>query len=63
MLVIPGEQGKATCDGMTRRELLRVGGSAMLGLSLADLFRLKAQAADTPAANQGPGSAGRAASS
>jgi hypothetical protein len=57
MLVIPGEQGKATCDGMTRRELLRVGGSAMLGLSLADIFRLQAQASEAPAANpnQGPG--------
>src|SRR5262249_41755702 len=38
MLVIPGMPGKDTCDGMTRRELLRVGGSAMLGLSLADLL-------------------------
>ena len=32
MLVIPGSTAK-TCDGITRRELLRVGGSAMLGLS------------------------------
>lgn len=57
MLVIPGQQGKATCDGMSRRELLRVGGSALMGLSLADLFRLKAQAADDPPsnANHGPG--------
>src|ERR1043166_8828144 len=55
MLVIPGEQGKATCDGMTRRELLRVGGSAMLGLSLADLFSLQAKAENAPSANQGPG--------
>ena len=39
MLVIPGSQDKATCDGMTRRELLRIGGSAMLGLSLADILR------------------------
>ena len=35
MLVIPGVNGKDTCDGVTRRELLRVGGSAMMGLSLA----------------------------
>src|SRR5207248_8100135 len=55
MLVIPGAQDKATCDGMTRRELLRVGGSAMLGLSLADLFGLQAKADNVPAANQGPG--------
>jgi uncharacterized protein (DUF1501 family) len=44
MLVIPGFSGKDTCDGVTRRELLRIGGSAILGLSLADLFRGEAQA-------------------
>ena len=55
MLVIPGQQGRATCDGMTRRELLRVGGSALLGLSLADLLNLKAQAAPAGGANRGPG--------
>src|SRR5947209_245333 len=38
MLVIPGFTGKDTCDGITRRELLRVGGSAVFGLSLANLF-------------------------
>ncbi|MCI0379387.1 MAG: DUF1501 domain-containing protein [Gemmataceae bacterium] len=54
MLVIPGDRGKATCDGMTRRELLRVGGSALLGLTLADIFKLQASA-DPPAANGGPG--------
>lgn len=55
MLVIPGEQGKATCDGMTRRELLRVGGSAMLGLTLADIFKLQATAAPPAGADHGPG--------
>ena len=57
MLVIPGDKGRATCDGMTRRELLRVGGSTMLGLSLADLlnFQQKAQADPAPAAAHGPG--------
>src|SRR5713101_4383095 len=38
MLVIPGFAGKDTCDGITRRELLRVGGSAVFGFSLANLF-------------------------
>jgi hypothetical protein len=38
MLVIPGGQGKDTCDGITRRELLRIGGSTLLGLSLADVL-------------------------
>lgn len=41
MLVIPGRAGKDTCDGITRRDLLRVGGSAMMGMSLANLFQLQ----------------------
>jgi hypothetical protein len=41
MLVIPGRSWKDTCDGITRRELLRVGGSAMLGLSLGSFFGLQ----------------------
>jgi hypothetical protein len=44
MLVIPGGSGKDTCDGISRRELLRVGGSAMLGLSLADVLQLTSRA-------------------
>lgn len=47
MLVIPGMTGRDTCDGVSRRELLRVGGSAMLGLSLADVLRTKARAEGT----------------
>ena len=46
MLVIPGRAGKDTCDGITRRELLRVGGSAFLGLSLPQLLARKATAAE-----------------
>jgi hypothetical protein len=38
MLVIPGRLGRDTCEGVTRRELLRVGSSALLGLGLADLL-------------------------
>ncbi|HEY7314813.1 MAG TPA: DUF1501 domain-containing protein [Gemmataceae bacterium] len=54
MLVIPGQAGRATCDGMSRRELLRVGGSALLGVSLANIFALqKAQAKKQ--AGGGPG--------
>ncbi len=44
MLVIPGRSGKDTCDGISRRDLLRVGGSAMLGVSLANLFQWQAHA-------------------
>ncbi len=38
MLVIPGFIGKDTCDGVTRRDFMRVGGSAVLGLNLASLL-------------------------
>ncbi len=39
MLVVPGPAGKDLCDGIDRRELLRVGGSALMGLSLAGLLQ------------------------
>ena len=36
MLVIPGQRGIDNCDGsISRRELLRVGGSGFIGLTLA----------------------------
>jgi hypothetical protein len=54
MLVLPGWPGKDTCDGVTRRDILRVGGSALLGLGLADLFRYEAQAKKKTDAD-GPG--------
>jgi hypothetical protein len=58
MLVIPGPAGKDTCDGITRRELLRVGGSAMLGISLAQVLGLqKAQAKQGSAGGPGFGKA------
>ena len=45
MLVIPGQPGRDTCDrGLTRRDLLRVGGSSILGLSLGGFFTLQARA-------------------
>lgn len=49
MLVIPGQPGKDVCDrgvGISRRELLRVGGAGMLGMSLGALFRLQARAGE-----------------
>jgi hypothetical protein len=47
MLVIPGFAGKDTCDGYTRRDFMRIGGSAVFGLTLADLFRGAATATET----------------
>lgn len=47
MLSIPGFSG-ATCDGYSRRELLRVGGIGMMGLSLGSFLRAEALGADSP---------------
>jgi uncharacterized protein (DUF1501 family) len=55
MLVIPGYAGRDTCDGITRRDILRVGSSAVLGVTLADLFRIQAQAKSSEPASGGPG--------
>src|SRR5579872_4065677 len=49
MISIPGKRGR-TCDGWTRRELLRVGGAAMLGLSLPEFLSLEALASTPPGA-------------
>lgn len=45
MYSIQGRPGRL-CDGVSRRELLEVGGSSLLGLSLAGLLSTKAGAAD-----------------
>ncbi len=57
MLRIPGQLAKDICDrgvGPTRRDVLRVGGSSVLGLSLAGLLEGKA-AANTSVATEGSG--------
>ena len=54
MLVIPGQSGKDTCDGITRRDLLRVGGSAVMGITLADLLGLQ-KASASGGTGQGAG--------
>ena len=43
MIIVPGQPGKDLCDpslGVTRRDVLRVGGSGLLGMSLGTLFTL-----------------------
>ncbi len=58
MLVIPGQKGKDVCDpnaGFSRREILRVGGSAMLGLSLGGLLEGEARAKAEGGKSGGPG--------
>ena len=59
MLRIPGQLANDLCDrgvGMTRRDLLRVGGSGVLGLSLAGVLQSEqAQAATSQPAGGGRG--------
>src|SRR5438874_6352080 len=40
--------GHKTCDGVSRRDFLRVGALSFLGLSLPDFLRLQAAAAAAP---------------
>ena len=46
MLAIPGFTGRDTCDGVSRRDLLRIGGSSVLGISLANVLALQASGAN-----------------
>jgi len=57
MMIVPGFSGSDTCDGYTRRDFMRVGSSALLGLNLANLLRSDAiNAAEVNAtATGGPG--------
>ncbi len=55
MLVIPGSVSRDTCDGISRRDLLRVGSLSLAGLSLANLTSFGSSA---PVPNSGHGSKG-----
>ena len=48
MLSIPGRMARL-CDGYTRREFLRVGGTTLFGLSLPQFFSLQAKASPASA--------------
>src|SRR5687767_338577 len=57
MFRIPGTPGKDLCDkglGVSRRDVLRIGGSGMLGLTLNNLFRAQAVASEAGVTG-GPG--------
>jgi hypothetical protein len=57
MIIVPGRPGKDLCDpnlGMTRRDILRVGGSGLLGLSLGSLLQLQAASAAPEVSGAGP---------
>src|SRR5689334_8822670 len=47
MLSIPGNRVR-DCDGVTRREFMRIGGAGLLGLSLPAFLQLEAMAANAP---------------
>src|SRR5580692_6299381 len=58
MIIVPGRPGKDLCDaelGVTRRDILRVGGSGLLGLGLGSMLELQAVSARAAEANRGPG--------
>ena len=61
MLSILGPQGRL-CDSLSRRELITVGSVSLAGLSLADLFRNKANAKSTVPEKQGVDGFGKARS-
>jgi hypothetical protein len=58
MIIVPGQPGKDLCDrnlGITRRDVLRVGGSGFLGLTLGPMLQLReAAAAATAVGRPGP---------
>ena len=60
MFAIPGRYGKDTCDGYSRRELIRIGGSSLLGLSLPGLLRSQSAGAETAGDRYGGPGFGRA---
>jgi len=58
MIKITGGMSSDLCDPqlkMTRRDLLRVGGAGMIGMSLGSLFKLQALAGETGKRTGGPG--------
>src|SRR3954470_21790960 len=58
MIKITGGTCSDLCDPhlkMTRRDLLRIGGASMLGLSLGSMLKLQARAAESGARSGGPG--------
>jgi len=50
MLDLFGRRVTRNCEGTSRRDFIRVGAAGMLGLTLADLLRLKAQGQTAPEA-------------
>jgi hypothetical protein len=62
MLVIPGEVSRDTCDGVSRRELIRFGGLSLAGLSLANVLATEARGNTAPSKDSGGRGFGKAKS-
>ncbi|MBT6805525.1 MAG: DUF1501 domain-containing protein, partial [Verrucomicrobia bacterium] len=63
MITVPGGMNSDLCDGgmkLTRRDLLKVGGSGLLGLSLGSMLKMQAHASGS--SHQGGPGWGRAKS-
>ncbi|MCA9117587.1 MAG: DUF1501 domain-containing protein, partial [Planctomycetaceae bacterium] len=60
MFVMPGRYGKDNCDGYSRRDLIRIGSSSLLGLSLPGMFRAQARAAESDSQRYGGPGFGKA---
>jgi len=48
-MLLLGQARQRTCQGMTRRAFLQVGASSVLGLSMADLLKMRAATGSSPA--------------
>jgi uncharacterized protein (DUF1501 family) len=48
-MLLLGQARQRTCQGMSRRAFLQIGGSSALGLSLADLLKMRAVTGSAPA--------------
>ena len=58
MLVVPAGLTTDTCDGLSRRDLIRVGGTSLAGLSLANVLASEAKANDRPVPGESSGGRG-----
>ncbi|MBX3442270.1 MAG: DUF1501 domain-containing protein [Planctomyces sp.] len=60
LIRVPGQPGKDLCDGhlgVSRRDVLRVGGSGVLGLSLGSMLQMRAASANEAVGGAGWGKA------
>jgi hypothetical protein len=49
LMLLLGRARQRTCQGISRRAFLQIGGSTVLGLSMADLLKMRAVTGSAPA--------------